>query len=205
EHGFVDGYGIGQGFGRVKGDQIRWRVKLAKPFANAVVRLRYRCAFPAASFVANGLFSGVVTLAGGNDPQAFMELDLAVGRLAAGEHDWSLTAMGDAAVELNGFVLVEQNAADAVGFAPHTWALRPRRRDAPGSTVLAFAEETDSTYALSWTDDILPIRTVANDDLRLLETALKSPGVRPRARANRLARPARGGGKRRRDGRAAGG
>ena len=175
EHGFVDGYGIGQGFGRAKGDQIRWRVKLAKPLSNAVLRLRYRCAFPAASFAARGLFSGVVTLAGGDDPQAFIERDLALGRLAAGEHDWLLTALGDAAVELNGFVLVEHDVADAVRFTSHDWALRPRRRDGAGSTVLAFAEETDSTYALSWTDEILPIRTVANDDLRLLDIALKSP------------------------------
>lgn len=175
EHGFVDGHGVGQGFGRVKGDQIRWRVKVAKPFTNAVVRLRYRCAFASASFAASGLFSGLVALSGGDDPQAFRELELAVGSLAAGEHDWSLTAFGDAAVELNGFVLVEKDAADAARFTPHDWALRPQRRDGSRSTVLAFAEETDSTYALSWTDEILPIRTVANDDLRLLDIALKSP------------------------------
>jgi len=180
EDGFVGATGIGQGFGRLAGDRVQWRVQTGRPYRDATLRFRYRISRGASAFRVGGMASREIRFQNdGGASEDFRTLDVPVGALPAGEHLLMLGALGGQPIELDGFVLAEADEMHAVDFAPHRWALTPERRDdlAAGQTLLAFPEETSQAYAMAWTGGTTHVQSVRNDDARTLDWALNDPSL----------------------------
>ena len=177
EAGFVGNTGIGQGFGADAGDRAAWRFT-APAMREAILRVRYRIAKGASAFRVGGLVDATMTLAAGDDPQAFRTVDMAVGAVKAGTQALGLTALGGQAVEIDGFVLCEAAHIDTVIFASHGWHLQPARQlRNENATVLRFPGELPATYAMAWTGGKGVVHCVASDDIRTLGWALNDPSL----------------------------
>ena len=117
-HGFVGGSGLGDGFGRQAGDWVQYTFDLDHPLPGALLLVRYRALEGPAAFHLSGFAAGQMELP---DKAEFGLARVWQGDLPAGKHFLRLEAMGGAAVDLDGFVLVDPAAADAVRFAPVVW------------------------------------------------------------------------------------
>lgn len=180
EDGFVCSTGVGQGFGMAAGDRVQWRLRIARRYRAAVMRFRYRISAGASAFRVSGMLNGEIRFVhDGGSAQDFRILDIPVGALSPGEHFLMLAAAGGQPIELDGFVLVEADELNAVGFVPHVWKLAARRQDnaAAGETFLAFPGEIGRGYALGWTGGTTHIQSARTDDLRTLDWALNDPSL----------------------------
>ncbi len=148
-HGFVNGSGIGQGFGGDAGDMVEYTIRLAQAVPGAALLLRYRIEQNAtASFHAEGITNQSLTLRGGD---GFSTTLLPLGMLETGEHRLRLTAQGGAPVELDGFAVLPEIQGGAVSFSLHQWAHAPEMHPGPNpqSLVLKYAD-AEPHYGIAW-------------------------------------------------------
>ena len=92
--GFVNGSGLGQGFGKDKDDRVNYTLKLNHPLEQAALLIRYRLApSQEVSFRLNGpgLEQRVITL---NGRGSFDLAQFEIGKLAAGEYNLELVSLG---------------------------------------------------------------------------------------------------------------
>ena len=162
-HGFVDGVGLGMGFAREAGDWAKYTFKLDQPLSGALLLVRYRALEGQVGFGLNGFASGQVDL------PASAEFRLArvwQGDLPAGKHALNLNALGGAAVELDGFVLVSNTLADEVRFSLVDWQPVPQILPGPrpNSLILKYAD-TPVFYGLTWLGEPYVVREYYNDEL----------------------------------------
>jgi len=182
-HDLVNGSGIGMGFGYEAGDRVTFRFRLFHPMPNALLLLRCRAAV-GVPFLLAGAASCEVTLGGGPD---FRLTPVPLGDLPAGELSLTLTSLGGAGIELDGFALLpDQPPIETVSFTPprppHSPAITPGPR--PASLILKYAD-VDTYYGLAWNAPDYRIREIYNDELdRFLrhmvhehvQTILRGPG-----------------------------
>ncbi len=162
-HGFVNGAGVGAGFGREAGDWMRCRFSLERAFSAAVLLVRYRAMEGAAAFDLAGMPGMRLELpAAGEFSLARLEL----GALGAGELEFRLVSAGGAAVELDGFVLVEGAQEGAVRFERVDWQPVPQLLPGPlpNSLILKYAD-CPIYYGLAWLGEPWVLRELYNDEL----------------------------------------
>ena len=164
DHGFASGGGIGAGFGKGPGDRVRFRVPLTKALADGRLLLRYRNTSNQPAVVeAAGLGHGELTLPPVKD---FGLVTLALGAVKAGDHDLAFGARNGAGFQLDGFVIVEAAAADAVKFAPAQFNWAPRILPGPldQSRLLKYADAPQH-YGIAWSYDVFQVREILNSEL----------------------------------------
>ncbi len=161
-HGFVNGCGLGQGFGRGQGDWVRYTLP-ATDLSEAVLLLRYRALEGPAAFELDGLAAGRLELAASAE---FALVPVWQGRLPAGPQTLQLTALGGAAVELDGFVLAPQAEAGKVSFALIQWQHVPQILPGPrpNSLILKYAD-TPVYYGLAWLGEPWVLRELYTAEL----------------------------------------
>lgn len=111
---FVDGNALGKGFGKDKGDEVKYNFRLERTLANAVLFIRYKVPEnKTATFTARGLYNGAINLEGNG---AVQEKHIPVGPLSAAGHVLELIAGGTSEIELDGFALMEKEDVGWISF-----------------------------------------------------------------------------------------
>jgi len=150
-HGFVDGLGLGDGFGSNPGDSVTYTITLSQPLPDAVLLLRARVPADAAATLA---VNGVPLLCAGTGDLACYPC--ALGMLPAGPLTITLTARAACPMELDGFALVPAADAPHVTFAPAPWQpgrpLGPTLTPGPhpDRTLLLQYAHIPHVYGLAW-------------------------------------------------------
>lgn len=148
EHGFVNGTGIGSGFGADAGDRVSYEVVIPKGLSDGLLLARYRAASGPVSFEIRGITRGLVTFA---PCDTFTLVPIALGHLPEGKYTFELVSKGGAPLELDGFVLLEAAQQDQVHFSAHTWDPVPQLEQGPKeNTLLLHYGELSATYGLAW-------------------------------------------------------
>ncbi len=168
-HGFVNGSGVGDGFGRDPGDWVRYTLRVDAPLDDALLLLRYRMpdGAPSAAAVFRLELEGLVDAhLGLPQTENFALAEIELGRIPAGAHALTLTAEKGAAVELDGWVLVSRDQAAAVAFDPVAWQPVPEitRRPEKNSLLLKYPDCSE-TYGLTWLGEPWEIRELYHDEL----------------------------------------
>ena len=162
-HGFVNGSAIGAGFGRDQGDTVTYTIRLARPTSDSVLLIRYRAPEGAAIFKLAGAVETTIELPAS---QSFAVMSVELGHLAAGEHELRLTSGDGGAVELDGFIIVESDAADQVRFVDVHWKHVPQILPGPlPNSLLLKYEQVDLHYGLAWEGESFEVRELYNDEL----------------------------------------
>jgi hypothetical protein len=153
-NGFVEGLGLGQGFGLSEGDAVIYRVDVPRFIPDATIVLRYR--MPENTRLrleVPGLLGRAVTLRGKG---AVRTREIPLHQTLRGEVMITLapTSAGPP-LEIDGFAIVPVSDLDDVQFEPLDWNPVPRRLDAPreDTLVLAYdslAEQCGNVYGLAW-------------------------------------------------------
>jgi hypothetical protein len=163
---FVNGSGIGQGFGQDQDDRVTYHLKLEKSFAHAQLLLRFRAASSqSVSFVVKGLgIKGQILKLTGNG--SFDLARLEIGELASGDYTFELVSLGGAAVELDGFVLAEADDLSQVSFEHKEWKATPQIIDGPvsNSLILKYAQ-VEGCYGLAWNNSSFEVRQFLHSEL----------------------------------------
>lgn len=148
-HGFVDGLGLGQGFGLTPGDRVIYRFTLSHPLPDAVLVLRYR--LPEAStlpITLTGLTTQTVVLEGTGKLSTQI---VPVGTLAAGALTLALTPQSQESLQLDGLALLSQSDLDSLRFEPLPRNPVPNLLPGPrDDTLLLRYEQLDHVYGLAW-------------------------------------------------------
>ena len=170
-HGFVNGTGVGAGFGRDMGDWARYTFQLDQPILDAVLLVRYRARQGSPTFTLEGLGSAT----SGNQAPVRLELresaDFALAEFPAGDLPSGyvpvlLYSLGTAAVELDGLVLVYKSRAGEVSFAPAAWQPIPQILPGPNSSSLILKyPDAEPYYGLAWVGEPFVIRELFSDEL----------------------------------------
>lgn len=156
---FTRGSGLAAGFGRDPGDFVRYRIPLAQDMADAVVLLRYRMeAGSAVTVRMEGLSMAgkTATLKGDGEIRLFA---IRVGPLPQARGELTIRSMGGGVLELDGFAVADNEAADAVRFEPVRRNPQPELRPGPqpGSLILQY-EGAAVAYGLLWPHEQSEIR-----------------------------------------------
>ncbi|MBI4926392.1 MAG: hypothetical protein HY835_01410 [Anaerolineae bacterium] len=167
-HGLVDGSGIGCGGGRDAGDWVRFGFSLGQSLRQAVVLFRYRLeGGGSARFVVDGPVRAEVTWEGdAPDAAGFSTFALPCGALAAGEYSLLLTSLGGAAVQLDGFSVLETQRASEAQFSLYAWTHAPEiiPGPQPNSLMLRYPD-VDGMYGIAWNHPDFVIRQILNNEV----------------------------------------
>ncbi len=128
EHGFVNGSGIGQGYGADTGDRVVYTLNLPNPLADGLLLVRYRAAEGQVTFSIQGLPVHQITFPQSED---FALLPISLGAVPAGDLTFELVSQGGAVLELDGFVLLEAAQQTEVNFSLHHWNPVPALQPGP--------------------------------------------------------------------------
>ena len=168
-HGFVNGLGLGDGWGATEGDRVHYHVHLAKPLANAMLLLRARWAAGAEIVLrVDGPTTTTLTCRGTGDLALY---PFALGPMSTDEHEltFSRCLLPDdgTPLELDGFALVESAAAHLVHFAPHEWNPVPARFPGPNPnhTLILKYDDVATTYGLAWGQQPSKVREFYSESL----------------------------------------
>lgn len=161
---FVNGSGLGRGFGENNGDAVYYKVSLKNSIADAVMILRYRVPMGnTAKFSLEGIRSECVCFEGKYD---FSTINLSIGDLQKGEYCFSLTSMANEPVELDGFVIVSSDKVNEVKFTTAKFSAVPKilAGTHKNSTILKY-EDVDDYYGIAWMNEDFVIREFLCDEL----------------------------------------
>jgi len=161
--GYVNGSGLGLGFGREPGDWARYVLPSAPDLGEAVLLLRYRAREGNTAFQLRGLSNARLALPASPD---FTLAQVWQGLLPPGELALNLTALGGAAVELDGFVLVSLAQAGEVNFQTVEWQHIPQILPGPrpNSLLLKYAD-APLFYGLAWLGEPWVLRELYTAEL----------------------------------------
>jgi hypothetical protein len=160
-NGFVNGAGVGAGFGREAGDWVRYTFKVERPMTGALLLVRYRALEGDAAFdLPGGARLNLAASAG------FALARLPVGNLAQGGVSFEFVSKGGGAVELDGFVLVSQAQVEEVSFKPVEWQPVPQILPGPlpNSLMLKYAD-VPVFYGLAWSGEPWVQRELYTEEL----------------------------------------
>ena len=163
--GFVGGSGVGRGFGADAGDRLAYILTTPAELTDAALLIRYRLpgATPARLRL-QGLVEQEISLPVADD---FGLVEVPLGAVAAGPHRLTLTSLGGAAVELDGFVLCPAAGRGAVTFREVEWDVRPEMLPGPtpNSLRLRYRQLPDVEYGLAWDWGHFQVRQLLVDEL----------------------------------------
>lgn len=162
-HGFVDGVGLGEGFGSEAGDHVAYDLPIDHALTDGVLLVRYRLVrgAPLATFELRGLTRGTVVFEPADD---FGLCEIPLGRIAQGRYRLELVSKGSGPIDLDGFVLVERAALDRVGFQRHCWEPTPDLEES-GSTLTLRYPDVEGVYGIAWGGDRSEVRQYLTSEL----------------------------------------
>lgn len=163
-NGFVNGSGVGMGFGADAGDIIEYTIRLEHAIADAALLMRYRME-PGAQVTiqTDGMTTQPLMLAGS---EAFATIILPLGTVDPGEHRLCLSSLGGDPVELDGFALLPADQAQKVAFSIYNWKHEPEMLPGPNpqSLILKYAD-AEPYYGLSWSCSDFVLREFYTSEL----------------------------------------
>ena len=155
--GFVNGSGIGLGFGKDKGDFVSYKLNVEKDFDNALLLIRYKTdSMQSTSFNLSGMVNKEIIFNGSKD---FAIDTIKLGKLNKGIHDFTLTSNGGSGIQIDGFVLVESEDANKIEFKLKELNPVPQIIKGPikNSIILKY-EDANVYYGILWQFDLFKIR-----------------------------------------------
>jgi hypothetical protein len=164
DHGFVDGFGLGEGFGRDAGDSVTYEIGLTEPIARAKLMIRYRMPEGGTTrFAMSGAMEQEVVLSG---DASFTVVSVDLGSLKPQKLQLQFTSRGGAPVELDGLAICPAERADQLRFEPITWNYAPQRIDGPrpNSLILKY-DSVETHYGLAWPKHPFMVREILSDNL----------------------------------------
>jgi len=164
DDGFVDGSGIGCGFGLDKGDFVSYKIQIEKDYDDAALYIRYKVkADVKASFNLSGLANQEITFDG---KEGFNTKLVNIGKLKAGTYELILKSNGGSAIELDGFTIVESNLANQIEIRQKEWNPVPEITEGPvkNSLILKY-NDVNTYYGLLWQYDMFEVRQWYGRDL----------------------------------------
>lgn len=146
QHDCVGGSAVAERFGRDAGDTLRYRLRLDRGFANAVLVWRYQIdRGQSARFQMDGAAQREIAFEGTGE---FATIAVPVGPLSAGTHDLCFVSDGGASAVLNGFAVVEASQADGIRFVERPWNQTPEIEDIGTSGILIRYRDLANCYGL---------------------------------------------------------
>ncbi|MCW5854221.1 MAG: hypothetical protein KIT87_29405 [Anaerolineae bacterium] len=110
-HGFVNGTGIGGGFGREAGDRVWNTLSIPDDMEEGLLLARYRASEGGVAFDLRGLATEQAHFAPCTD---FRLSPIPLGSIPAGEYRLEFVSRGGGLLELDGFVLLKRELQDQV-------------------------------------------------------------------------------------------
>ena len=194
DHGFVNGSGIGTGFGREPGDWVLFRFPYSTRLDETVITMRYRLVDKKpAQIRLEGLVNADLTLGGEQcDDFGFTRVTVPVGQIEADDYMLRMISLSSAGFELDGFAITAADYAPLIQFNEHQWAPVPEIRlgtdsagpvlsnIAPGDVVpdvyinklalpnsltLRYADVPDVVYGLAWDHPDACVRQILHHEL----------------------------------------
>ncbi len=157
DDGFVNGSGIGLGFGADKGDKVSYVIKTDVPVDDAVLYIRYNMSKNhSVTFNVTGMVTANLTLSGNGD-FAYQTIDL--GKVYPGSQLITLESQGGSAVELDGMTVISKPDVKSINIVNKDWDPVPEILDGPtkNSIILKY-KDIDLYYGISWDFDMFQIR-----------------------------------------------
>ncbi len=144
----VDGSMVAQGFGRDAGDTVRYRVRLERPFSNAMLVWRFRMSKgESVALRMGGTVQREIEFHGSGQ---FATVSMPVGELKAGVLDLRFSSTGGSAIALNGFAIVESRQACQIHFAERPWHPVPEIKTAQeGNGLILKYQDVPNFYGFS--------------------------------------------------------
>jgi len=164
DNGFVNGSGIGLGFGKDKNDFVTYKVTVEKDFKNALLLIRYRMKpEQKVTFTLSGIIGKEITFKGA---EGFCLDTVRIGKLEKGSYNLSLTSQGSNDIELDGFILSESDSVGKIQFHKKEWNPVPHIISGPvkNSIILKY-DDVEVYYGLLWQYDLFDIREWYDRDL----------------------------------------
>jgi len=161
---FVNGSGIGKGFGGNVGDMVTYQVTLPQDICNGHIVFRYRVQNGStARFSFGGLFTGDLSFEGTGE---FTAINIFVGDMKAGEHTLILKSIGCEAIELDGFVISSKKDLENIRFEKVLRDTHPEiiACSDEKSLILKY-KDTENYYGMAWEFDKFQIREIFSDEL----------------------------------------
>ncbi len=163
-NGFVNGSGIGDGFGKNAGDTITYCFSLRNPIKDGMILFRYRlCHSKKSGFFIKGIINTYIDFTGDED---FAIARIPAGNLAIGDYRLKMVSAGGCPVEMDGFCVVEASKIQDVRFTTVEWNPYPEICQGPvlNSSILKY-RGVDEYYGLVWLFDEFEVREFFCDEL----------------------------------------
>ncbi|MBX3007038.1 MAG: hypothetical protein KF816_03320 [Melioribacteraceae bacterium] len=162
--GFVNGSGIGDGFGIDKGDNVSYRIKLDKSYSDASLLIRYKIKKNnELGIKLSGIVNSEIKLKGIND---FDSEIIKIGQLKKGDYELNIISDGGSEVEFDGFAISESNLINSITIKRKEWNPAPTITEGPvANSILLKYDDIDIYYGLLWDYDMFEIRQWFNQDL----------------------------------------
>jgi mannosylglycerate hydrolase MGH1-like protein len=172
--GFVDGSGVGCGFGAT-GDRLCVTVRVKESFFDARLLVRFRAGDAKGGPVTAGdrtlRLEGLVSAEISTSDRDLDLVSVEVGALAPGEHTVTVIGTGSGPVEIDSFTIVEAAQVDAVRFRSRHFSDQPIiSGGADGACLeLHYPEldryDPDLRYCIGWDSDRAVVREFLTDHL----------------------------------------
>jgi hypothetical protein len=163
KHGFVNGSGIGTGFGADAGDRVSYSLSLPAPLSGGLLLVRYRATEGQVTFNANGLPFDQVAFPQTKD---FALLPIELGAVPSGHLVFELVSQGGAALEMDGFVLLEAAQLAEVDFSLHYWNPLPGIQPGPNEhSLLLHYDDIPSIYGIAWGGQTSEVRQFFSSEI----------------------------------------
>jgi len=149
-NGFVQGLGLGQGFGMHVGDAVTYRVKIPQPIVDAVLVLRYRLDDGAVTRLEfPGLGVRKVRLRG--DSGSVQQREIHLRRTLREELIFTIVPEWGVPIRLDGFALIPSASLGRLKFSPVVWDPAPVDMESPKHSALMLRYAyVRPTYGLAW-------------------------------------------------------
>lgn len=164
ENKFVNGSGIGNGFGKEIGDNITYNFNIEDKFNDAVLFIRYKLPKNSkAKFELSGIINEKLEFPG-NDNFSNKSVDL--GELNSGSYKFNLKSIKNCEIEFDGFTIIEQESVDEIIITEKKWNHKPSIQPGPldNSLILKY-EDINQYYGIYWDYDLFEIREWFGRDL----------------------------------------
>ena len=161
---FVNGSGIGKGFGIDKGDKVLYNWDIKNSINDAALVMRYRMKEnESLQLQGAGLIDIIVPLRGTGELET---VSIPIGTVNAGQADLTLTSLGGAGIEIDGFTIVPENNVSDIAFEKTDWNPVPELIEGPvDNSILIKYEDTKNFYGIKWFYPQFKIRQYFGKDL----------------------------------------
>ena len=160
----VNGSGIGKGFGRKSGDELKYNFTLPKAIQDAKLLIRYKTEKPEdAQIELTGIVEKDVKLEGS---EILKIKEVTIGNLLEGLNQLNLKTKSKIRLNIDGFAIVSAQDMKEVKFEPLIWKEVPEIIEGPieNSLILKY-ENIDTYYGLYWDQEDYSVRQWFSKDL----------------------------------------